>query len=974
MLYHPLVLALGLRTALAASPAAPAPATIPDETPIHLGISLRIAHPEALAALQKAQQDPASPEYKQWITPEEFGERFGQPAEVYAAAVAWVSSVGLSVKQFPNRTFLEASGKASQVTRLLGVHLVRVDSKSVAVHVPDGQPKLPPALAPVILNISGLDTRIKYRHHISETDGYPASFGPQDLRRFYGVQPLLDQGFVGQGQQLVVLSTAEPAGSEASPADIEYFFQNISDARTPFVQHVLPNPQNDVDNEAGGGLEFELDCEMQSVGCPGADSITLEISPASEVFTTGANDIVSTFPSATAASVSLGNCEEAEEQSAAGQNEAATLRQAIQQGAVQGMSFSAASGDNGSDDCQQPSVGPSVDFPASIPEVVAAGGSQVNNPAWDANNALTAWQTEVVWGQVGATGGGGAGGGGVSTFYTPAPAYQAGLGLSGRGVPDIALIAGLPGVTTCSSLPGQLSPVEGTSIASPLSAGFLALISSRLGCHTGDPHIALYALGNAQADGGVAVYHDITSGNNSLDGVPGYDAGPGYDVASGWGSLNVAAIAAAWPACPFNSDAGLFDGGAVDAGLDAGPVVGGPAYAQCTFIGCEDAGCTTLPEGPSSCSPICNAENPASCDVSGEICTNDVIYGDGGTGSCVPGCLQDSDCPVDAGSPVCATCEEILHPRRQHDRPHRRRLRDLRRLPHRRKLHHAPLRRRLLQRAVHHPRHLQLRLPGQLDVPVLRPFDERDDGVLAFVHQPGRAVCAPRLPLPAVERWRLLSACLRAPSGPSGAAPHRPTPAPSTARTTSLPATSTAATAAARRKSRTPAPMRDRTQARPTAEARPPTPATSPPSTAAPRRRSPAAAAAQPARARQRASWPCWDWWPWADAAARSRFSAVRLRSYPPACKRSLRCYPRASAGAASRESSVHLAEGYEKGADARRDRARTGTVRGCTVRTGATEQRSRCALIVVPSMDCVQISIVGGEVHRAIDSRDRRR
>jgi hypothetical protein len=94
---------------------------------------------------------------------------------------------------------------------------------------------------------------------------------------------------VGQGQQLIVLSTAEPPGSEASPADIEYFYQNISDAQTPFVQYVMPNPQNDVDEESGGGLEFELDCEMQSVGCPGADSITLLISPSSEVFTTGAN-------------------------------------------------------------------------------------------------------------------------------------------------------------------------------------------------------------------------------------------------------------------------------------------------------------------------------------------------------------------------------------------------------------------------------------------------------------------------------------------------------------------------------------------------------------------------------------------------------------------------------------------------------------------------------------------------------------
>ncbi len=655
MLNPSIALALGLRAVLAASPAAPA--AIPDETPVHLGISLRVAHPEALAALQRAQQDPASPDYKKWITPEEYGERFGQPTDVYEAAVAWVASAGLTVKEFPNHTFLEATGKASQVTKLLGVHLLRVEGKGVAVHVPDVKPKLPAALAPVILNISGLDTRIKFHHHMSETDGYTPAMGPQDLRAQYGLQPILDQGYVCQGEQLVVLSTAEPPGSEASPADIEYFYQNISDARTPFLQYVVPNPQNDVDSEPGGGLEFELDSEMQSVGCPGAASITLLISPASEVFTTGANALVSDFPSATAASVSLGNCESAEESDP---SEASTLRQSIQQGAVQGMSFSAASGDSGTDDCGNGS-GQAVDFPASIPEVVAAGGSQLNSQTpFDADNAITSYQLEAVWDQV-LQGGGGAGGGGVSILYMPAPSYQAGLGLASRGVPDIALIAGLPGAATCSELPGQIDPVEGTSIASPLSAGFLALISSRLGCHTGDPHVALYALGNAQQqDGGLVVFHDITIGNNGLDGVPGYDAGPGYDLASGWGSMNDAALAAAWPGCPIVNDAGEYE-------ADAGTIPsvtgsdGGPAYDQCAFIGCAAADCTTIPEGPSTCSPICDALDAGSC-VAGLICTNDVIYStgtDAGTGACVPGCFNDSDCSPDGGAPVCDACEEV---------------------------------------------------------------------------------------------------------------------------------------------------------------------------------------------------------------------------------------------------------------------------------------------------------------------------
>jgi MYXO-CTERM domain-containing protein len=245
-------------------------------------------------------------------------------------------------------------------------------------------------------------------------------------------------------------------------------------------------------------------------------------------------------------------------------------------------------------------------------------------------------------------------------MFMPAPTYQAGLGFASRGVPDLALLAGLPGVGTCSELPGQIDPVEGTSVASPLSAGFLALISSRLGCHTGDPHVALYALGFAEQDGGAAVFNQITSGNNGYGGVPGYDAGPGYNLATGWGSLNVAVMAGAWPGCPVETDGGLFE---VDAGTTPSTEGddAGPAYAQCAFIDCAPADCDTIPEGPSSCSPVCDALDAGSC-ATGLICSNDVIFSSGldaGTGACVPGCINDSDCAADGGTPVCDSCEEV---------------------------------------------------------------------------------------------------------------------------------------------------------------------------------------------------------------------------------------------------------------------------------------------------------------------------
>ncbi len=335
-----------LSAALTASPVA-------KDLPVHLGISLRLTHPDELAALQRSLQNPASPAFRRWLTPQQFGEHFGQSEATYREFAHWLEAGGLTVTLAPNRAFLEATGTADQVQRLLKVKLISVDGQPASVHTFQGRPQVPPNLAPALLNVSGLDTRIRFKHRLQLSNGM-SSMGPQDLRAMYGMQPLLDQGYTGQGLQTVVLSTACSTGNGPSPTAIGWFFQNISDARAPLVQHVIPNPQNDVDPQPGSGIEFDLDIEMHSVGVPGAAGIILVVSPASEVFTTGANDIANALPSVTAVSISLGICEAGEQQNVqqTGMDEITALRNAVIQGTVEGQTWSAATGDNGADDCR----------------------------------------------------------------------------------------------------------------------------------------------------------------------------------------------------------------------------------------------------------------------------------------------------------------------------------------------------------------------------------------------------------------------------------------------------------------------------------------------------------------------------------------------------------------------------------------------------------------------------------------------
>ena len=72
-----------------------------------------------------------------------------------------------------------------------------------------------------------------------------------------------------------------------------------------------------------------------------------------------------------------------------------------------------------------------------------------------------------------------------------------------------------------------------TSASTPSFASLFAIVNQKYNGTQGNINPALYPLAIKQAQGGAAVFHDITSGNNTVPGVSGYAAGVGYDMASG---------------------------------------------------------------------------------------------------------------------------------------------------------------------------------------------------------------------------------------------------------------------------------------------------------------------------------------------------------------------------------------------------------------------------------------------------------
>jgi subtilase family serine protease len=180
---------------------------------------------------------------------------------------------------------------------------------------------------------------------------------------------------------------------------------------------------------------------------------------------------------------------------------------------------------------------PTVNFPAASPLVGAIGGTSLFA---DTNGN---YQSETVWdNETGATGGG------ISQRFDE-PIYQAFLPRSvqrelrgARGIPDVSWNAD-PETSILIYL-SFLGPdaagyyqIGGTSEGSPQWAGVVADLDSLVHHGIGLLSPYLYALGATRHG-----FNDVTVGNNSFNGVPGYDATPGWDLATGWGSPNLAQV------------------------------------------------------------------------------------------------------------------------------------------------------------------------------------------------------------------------------------------------------------------------------------------------------------------------------------------------------------------------------------------------------------------------------------------------
>jgi subtilase family serine protease len=379
-------------------------------------------------------------------------------------------------------------------------------------------------------------------------------YTPVQYRTAYNLNPLYAHGITGAGKTIVIVDSY---GSPTIRNDIKVFDKQFGfpdpDLQIVKFGNVPPfDPTNET--QVGWAEETTLDVEYAHSIAPGAKIVLAETPVAETEGVTGFPEMMNAEQSLINAGVgdvisqSFGATENTFPGFSQGNySSLLNLRYAYKDALAHHVTVLGASGDNGATDAE--SDGSTLypfrvnSWPSSDPLVTSVGGSQLF-----LDNAGNRLQPDAVWNDAGI----GAGGGGVSAVF-PRPLFQIGVrGVVGshRGTPDISMSAAVNGGCWVylsfagTETPGVDDPgwyiFGGTSEATPIFSGIVALADQVAGHRLGLINPALYLLGAASQHGVNTGLVDITTGNNSFGGVTGFDAGPGYDLASGWGTINAA--------------------------------------------------------------------------------------------------------------------------------------------------------------------------------------------------------------------------------------------------------------------------------------------------------------------------------------------------------------------------------------------------------------------------------------------------
>jgi uncharacterized repeat protein (TIGR03803 family) len=482
---------------------------------LRLVLGLPLRNQAALAGLLRDLYDPASPGYRQYLTPGQFAERFGPSERDYEAVAHFATSHGLTVTgTHANRTLLDVQGSVAKVEKAFHVRMevYQHPTEARTFYAPDADPSA--ELAVPLLAIHGLDNfclphPMDLKKAFNSTNATTNAFGSGpdgyylggDFRAAYAPGVAL----TGAGQSVGLF---ELDGYYAS--DIAQYESLAKLPNVPLINVLL-------DGFAGtpgeAGIEVTLDIDMAISMAPGlSEVIVYEGTIPDDVLNRMATDNRARQLSC---SWGFGSTTASEREQ---------MDQIFEQFAAQGQTMFQASGDSGAYGGAN-----AIDAPSDDPNVTVVGGTLLTT-----SGPGGPWSSETTWS---------GSGGGISANY-PLPAWQQGLSApanqgsaSFRNIPDVAALADVS--IWLIAFDGEQGAVGGSSAATPMWAGFAALANQQAAAQSRLPigflNPTLYALGRSA--GYASALHDITTGNNTNSASPtNYFAVPGYDLCTGWGT------------------------------------------------------------------------------------------------------------------------------------------------------------------------------------------------------------------------------------------------------------------------------------------------------------------------------------------------------------------------------------------------------------------------------------------------------
>jgi hypothetical protein len=516
-------------------------------------VSLQYQHQAQLNSFLDDVQNPLSSQYHQFLSKADFASTYSPKVSDYNGLTDFFSQQGLQVNKFDDRVSINLVGTFKQFEDVFHTQINVFRSGSESYFAPTKQLSVESSFANAISGISGLNN--KWHAQLQ-----PMFTGSGSSEKLYGtdlqVGYQLDQLYSAGYPTSMTIVTILWAGTDSSgnkvgayyPNDITNYFSQVIPAGQPQPQ-VYGYP---VGGAAAPGLsstkdtsqanyESTLDIEMAGSLAPGASIVEVYGPQATMNYLDQCFAAVLNPSGSSGAATALQNTVVISNSWGGSDSTDSLWHQYEQQAAARGITVLASSGDDGT------TTTPS--FPATSAYntygTIAVGGTTtiLSGTASNDGTGTTGISSQSVWYNTPSAGDGSQSG--VSSVYAK-PNWQAGSSdansvisavRNGRGTADIAGVGAntLIYITSSSGSAGMVT-LFGTSVASPLVAGQVAVMDNYMGSLEGFFAPTIYQLGQAQYDGQYASakpFYDVTTGATAH-----YSALAGYDLPTGWGSIN----------------------------------------------------------------------------------------------------------------------------------------------------------------------------------------------------------------------------------------------------------------------------------------------------------------------------------------------------------------------------------------------------------------------------------------------------